>query len=170
MPLTSLVDFYGFKDKGSRLPGDLLQVICNRIGQLDDLPTPNIVTEPEVTFEICFAGLLRTLSATDPFFPPGRDPSVLRVRSRTQSHRAFEDGLPSEPLSEEASYSSSSHIFRKRDQVENRQLRKKNLHLPCTTARYEGQDRPQPIDENTLGPPHLRYWIWFAQSCCSWSR
>ena len=34
--VTSLVDFYGFKDKGSRLPGDLLQVICNRIGQLDE--------------------------------------------------------------------------------------------------------------------------------------
>ena len=34
--VTSLVDFYGFKDKGSRLPSDLLQVICNRIGQLDE--------------------------------------------------------------------------------------------------------------------------------------
>ncbi len=34
--VTSLVDFYGFRDKSRRLPNDLVRVIRNRIGQSDE--------------------------------------------------------------------------------------------------------------------------------------
>lgn len=34
--VTSLVDFYGFRNKGSRLPNELLEAIRNRIGQSDE--------------------------------------------------------------------------------------------------------------------------------------
>lgn len=34
--VTSLVDFYGFRDKGSKLPNELVGAIRNRIGQFDE--------------------------------------------------------------------------------------------------------------------------------------
>ena len=33
---TSSVDFYGFRDKGSKLSNDLIRAICNRIGESDE--------------------------------------------------------------------------------------------------------------------------------------
>ena len=62
--VTSLVDFYGLRGKGNKLPSDLVQAIRNRIGHFDDQSGAGIAVQIDIEDAVGVQHQIKELSET----------------------------------------------------------------------------------------------------------